>query len=1100
MQYQAVQTIRDLLTADVRDFRFGVAANQVIVADAAQPGDGLSNVSWNQHPAVPATPAFTVTFDSPLDDAGHRCHGRDRGRSTHLLEVVGLDAAFDADLNIYGSVHDRIIWSGPVDLDGGDLTVIGGDVEINESITTEAAVVEIRAFDEVTIAESGRLQNPGGVVDIEAASIAHSGSILAADGHVTLDSGDAGVTVVRGLINVAATDVGATGGTVHVLGMYVGLFDQARIDASGAAGGGVVLIGGDYQGKNPHIRNAQRTYVGPETTIHTDATTTGDGGTVIVWADDWTKFYGNISAQGGADSGDGGFVETSGKVSLVVIGASVDSSASHGRTGTWLLDPSNVEITAATANIDQSGVAPVIFSPNADSATIDVATINASLNLGTSVTVNTVNAGGTQDGDITVTSAVSKTAGGDATLTLLADDDIFVNNTINSTSNALNVVLTANADSSGGGNVDINNNITTNGGTFDSSGVGFDNSGGTITTAGGAVTINHDGSGAIVIGAQISAGAGDVTIDATGTGDISLTDDTANPAIDLTTGALSLTAAGGALNASQDNDNADISTSGDVTLSGIGIGNTSPIDIGLDNDGGTLTVESNGTSAVDIDATTANGFSNIVIVQALADSDIDVQNANVNDVIDIDGAAGVATIVNVDMSTEGATFTYTLNEDGSDLVVNSATITAGDDVSLSSEDDITVGSGGGTAIDGSGGAFNVILTADNDSDGIGRIIDGGGSIDMSGGGDLILLAGSGIGTNANFLKTQASNLDIRNTAAGGVFVENTGELTLTDLDAAPAVMAGGGVIRASSPLNINVDPFPTGATDFVASNDNATAGDTITINANITHDGNGLLRFLAGDDIVHASGNIQSTGGGANEVHMLANQEGAGSGDGDDGGIQQSGGAIATNNLLLTAHEDIQYTQSGNNVAFLAGSVTGSSFTFGYRDSNGVTVGTVNAISGVTTNNGDVKLTVDCQRPGHRRRHHLGTGNLFLDVTGNVTQQAGDYDQRAGLALDGRRHDDADRSGQRRDQLRGRTTAASPLYRDADTLNIESITVDGMTVTGITTTNDDVKLTVEPTIWTSTTTSTSGPATCSWTWRATSRSRRATRSAAGGWP
>jgi len=45
-----------------------------------------------------------------------------------------------------------------------------------------------------------------------------------------------------------------------------------------------------------------------------DVVTDGDGGKVIVWADDWTKYFGSISARGGAQTGDGGLVEVSGKV------------------------------------------------------------------------------------------------------------------------------------------------------------------------------------------------------------------------------------------------------------------------------------------------------------------------------------------------------------------------------------------------------------------------------------------------------------------------------------------------------------------------------------------------------------------------------------------------------------------------------------------------------------------------------------------------------------------------------------------------------------------------------------------------------------------
>jgi hypothetical protein len=59
-------------------------------------------------------------------------------------------------------------------------------------------------------------------------------------------------------------------------------FDGGSIDASGASGGGEILLGGDYQGANSSVRNAQVTFVGAQTSMRADATAAGDGGRVIV--------------------------------------------------------------------------------------------------------------------------------------------------------------------------------------------------------------------------------------------------------------------------------------------------------------------------------------------------------------------------------------------------------------------------------------------------------------------------------------------------------------------------------------------------------------------------------------------------------------------------------------------------------------------------------------------------------------------------------------------------------------------------------------------------------------------------------------------------
>lgn len=56
--------------------------------------------------------------------------------------------------------------------------------------------------------------------------------------------------------------------------------------------------------------------------------TKGNGGKVIVWANDARQFYGTILERCGLQSGHGGFVETSGKELLHVgKGARVDTSA-----------------------------------------------------------------------------------------------------------------------------------------------------------------------------------------------------------------------------------------------------------------------------------------------------------------------------------------------------------------------------------------------------------------------------------------------------------------------------------------------------------------------------------------------------------------------------------------------------------------------------------------------------------------------------------------------------------------------------------------------------------------------------------------------------
>src|SRR5204863_6832938 len=130
----------------------------------------------------------------------------------------------------------------------------------------------------------------------------------------------------------------------------------AVLDASGAAGGASIRVGGDLRGEGP-LANAQRTFVDEHSELRADAIARGDGGQVIVWADEATAFLGSISARGGETGGDGGFAEVSGAVFLWSKG-DVDLRAVHGATGTLLYDPKEIELVGGAADGNDTGTLP----------------------------------------------------------------------------------------------------------------------------------------------------------------------------------------------------------------------------------------------------------------------------------------------------------------------------------------------------------------------------------------------------------------------------------------------------------------------------------------------------------------------------------------------------------------------------------------------------------------------------------------------------------------------------------------------------------------------------------------------------------------------
>ncbi len=180
----------------------------------------------------------------------------------------------------------------------------------------------------------------------------------------------------------------APGGRVELLGDRVALLDQAQIKVSAPMAGGTVLIGGDFQGKGL-VPKARRTFVAPGARIEADGVRTGNGGRVIVWADEATRFYGQVSAQGGERGGDGGFVEISGRDFLDYQGQ-VNTLAPQGRVGTLLLDPVNITVVAGGNNPPELAANDQFADPGVNSAiangTINNATTNVTLQATNNVT------------------------------------------------------------------------------------------------------------------------------------------------------------------------------------------------------------------------------------------------------------------------------------------------------------------------------------------------------------------------------------------------------------------------------------------------------------------------------------------------------------------------------------------------------------------------------------------------------------------------------------------------------------------------------------------------------------------------------------------
>jgi len=151
-----------------------------------------------------------------------------------------------------------------------------------------------------------------------------------------------------------------------------------------------------------------------------------------------TDFRGAISARG-KGTGAGGKIETSGR--SVYITGDVNASSERGKAGEWLIDPGNLVVRNLTGSETET-----------DSLT-DAQRVSSTLSGGTSVTVQTAGGdNGANDYSLTVQDNITKTSGGDATLTLKATGSIALNADITSAAGKLDLDIISDTNHLGGGN------------------------------------------------------------------------------------------------------------------------------------------------------------------------------------------------------------------------------------------------------------------------------------------------------------------------------------------------------------------------------------------------------------------------------------------------------------------------------------------------------------------------------------------------------------------------------------------------------------------------------------------------------------------------
>ncbi|TLU83560.1 MAG: filamentous hemagglutinin N-terminal domain-containing protein, partial [Chlorobium sp.] len=377
-------------------------------------------------------------------------------------------------------IGTKVTNEGVVNVGSGSVALAAGN-QVSLDLKGDGLIT--LAVDEGTVdalaQNKGLLKADGGLVIMTAkaadaltqSAVNNSGIIQARslqqkDGHIMLDA-VGGMTTVSGTLDASSPD--GKGGQVVATGDRVLVKSGAHLTASGLTGGGEVLVGGNWQGKDTSIHQATGTIVESGALLEANSTDTGNGGTVVAWSDvtnplSVTRAYGTFEAMGGPKGGDGGRIETSGHW-LDVAGSQGGASATLGQGGLWLFDPYNVTID----NVSPEGAGsysgtgalldPYIWTPSASGSHILNTDISDKLDKNYVVTVTTTGGTAAEPGNITVSAPIRKTLGSsDATLNLDAAGSIIINAQIINTVGTLNINL-----KSGTGSISGIGDITGNG-------------------------------------------------------------------------------------------------------------------------------------------------------------------------------------------------------------------------------------------------------------------------------------------------------------------------------------------------------------------------------------------------------------------------------------------------------------------------------------------------------------------------------------------------------------------------------------------------------------------------------------------------------------
>lgn len=557
------------------------------------------------------------------------------------FDVLNEDFIRGTDLTFQGSSTSHLVNEGKIEALDGDVVLIGqfvknsGDLNApngfcgigcGEQVLLRTtgeqklyilAPIQTQTDQEAGIHQQGRIQALSAEIKASgnpfALAVLHEGTIDAIgfrneDGNVYLVA-EKGNLHLNGDIRAKRNN---EGGTVHLHADQVVFSENSMIDVNGEHQGGSV-----FAGKDPAFdANPKAIFTDPNASIAASAMENGDGGSVILWAEELNSFNGTILVRGGPLGGNGGFVDISSPKGLFPSGK-VDTLSPKGRTGRLVLDPCDVIIDGMATTVAPAPCpavsAPCAFMPAiavdcydfganvlAHILNTDLATLLLTTNVEIDAATTGMKVGA---GTILVSSPIvwppAVMAGGPTSLLMTADGSITINNSIQanySTASTVTVIcLSAPV-------IDITSNGTAIDITAAAGNIGIEASTSlTVDSTNQPIDIKTL---AGPIGGNFIVSAGSVTMTAPMTFSASLM---AEKTLDLTTtGPLSLTGGGdgGSCRIGSNDGFADLTIAGPITLTSGAVANSfahietngtsSPITIDCPN---TITILSQGAGA-----------------------------------------------------------------------------------------------------------------------------------------------------------------------------------------------------------------------------------------------------------------------------------------------------------------------------------------------------------------------------------------------------------------------------------------------------------------------------------------------------------------------